>query len=214
MAGPIRRSEFVNDLEIAGIVIRTSRQFGSATENHRANLRRALQEYIKAETTNLPRHVPLEFRHSVDELVNLKVRPRVPGWAISVSHCATLGGFLAIRSSNGVGIDFENENRVSEAITMRVASFPDEKTVLDSIKKASAACALFWVAKEASIKAFGNRFPDEAPHFGEVEISAIDLTKRTFTARRNGLFAHGRFLDFGAECDSDIVGAIASIYQS
>ncbi len=204
----------MNEKALEGLVIRTSREFGSTTDDHRARLRLALKNFITEETAKVPGHHGADFQHAVEALANLKIRPRVPGWAISVSHCATLGGFLATKSADDVGIDFENQHRVSEPLAMRVASFPDEKNVLETLRDAGASWALFWVAKEAAIKAFGNRFPHEAPHFGEVEISAIDLSAGTFTARRDGLLARGRFLDSGIEGDSDIVGAIARIFHS
>ena len=208
----------MNELALDGLLIRTSREFGSSNANHRTQLRHALQDFIRSAAAKSQSGNEEEFLRAVNALTNLAIRPRVPGWALSVSHCGTLGGFIASKNAANnateVGIDFESASRVSESIAVRVAPFAGEKALLEMLKDTHAPWALFWVAKEAAIKAFGNRFPTEAPHFGEIEITSINLIARTFTARLHRLVSSGRFLDAIDEADASIVGAIASVSQS
>ncbi len=193
----------MNSLNIKGTLIYTAAEFGSNSQDHRSKLRDALRScvHVQINTTAGNRDSPKDFSC----LSDLSRPPRLEGWAISVSHCPLLGGFMAAPSDSHVGLDFELASRVSPQIARRVAAFSGEEKVLQNIEAAKQPFALFWSAKEAAIKAFGNLDPLLNPHFGIVEIIEIDLEHATFTAAHLNDRARGQFFTI----NSEILGAFA-----
>ena len=209
MADEIRRSEAVSGLAFEDVAIQTSPDFNSKNPNHRALIRAAIETFIESEIARLGLPRPREVEVAIANLSTLALRPAVPGWAVSISHCEHLGGFLATPSESSFGLDFELASRVSEKIATRVAAFAGEVQILKALAAAEEPMAIFWAAKESAIKAFGNRHPLAAPHFGEVEITSIDLAKRKFLARRNGELATGELLPMAARFNQLVVAAAA-----
>lgn len=198
----------MRSLKFDDIDVHLSDAFGSASPDHRVRLRTALQKHI----------AQLEpAASSVAQIGDLSKPPRIEGWAISVSHCPPLGGFIAKKSARAMGLDFEISSRVSREIAARVAAFPREKDFAEEIEKLPLPQAIFWVAKEASIKAFGNRHPDLRPHFGIIEITSFDFDALTFAAAYEGAIARGRV--FSADLNSEskvnrttaVVGAFSEL---
>ncbi len=187
---------------INGTPIHTAAEFGSNALDHRSKLREALSTWVQNFI------ISNDNRDSFADLTtlsDLSKPPRLDGWAISVSHCPSLGGFIAAPSNSHVGLDFELTARVSSQIAHRVAAFPGETKLLEQIGAAEKPLAIFWAAKEAAIKAFGNSDPLSSPHFGIVEILDIDPEHATFTAAHLDRRACGYFFDV----NSEIVGAFA-----
>lgn len=126
----------------------------------------------------------------LEAIMNLDVRPRVNGWALSISHCPSLGGVALTRGSFGLGFDVEETARVSAAATARVASFSTEKSIVEH-----ASPVAFWVAKESSIKAFSNLARIDL-NYGVVEMTSL-LADGAFTSRWKEHEAIGHLIDHG-----------------
>ncbi|MDX9731999.1 MAG: 4'-phosphopantetheinyl transferase superfamily protein [Bdellovibrionales bacterium] len=170
----IRRS-LRNDFGRPHVEVILSRDFASDHPEHRKALRARLVEvYTKLEA------------HKVDSatltrLTDLAKPPIAKGWAISISHCPLIGGLVAGPSDHHLGFDFELTSRVRPEIAKRVAVTDVEKALLESntpdispITKP----ALFWSAKEASIKLIGNQVLEQDRHartpvFNVIEISSL-----------------------------------------
>jgi hypothetical protein len=230
-------------LIVNGVSIYISPDFGSDSPDYRLRLRRALQENIrdqilKKKNPDVENHDPASdlVKNGTNRFINrfndrwmddrslrslndLSMPPRLDGWSISVSHCAGVGGFHASESQIHVGLDFEIASRVTPAIARRVAAFKSEEKILAEIETARLPPVIFWAAKEAGIKAFGNRDPLFSPHFGNIEIVAIDVDNGSFTAAHLSTRASGNFfalnrdlaemLAFGPR--SEIIGAFAKV---
>lgn len=175
-------------LDFLGSPILLSTEFGSESADHRIKLRKALQTYVRDESHHLGR--PID-RESADVLIDLSKPPRIPAWAISVSHCPVAGGFIAVPSEYALGFDLEIANRLTLPVLERVAATPREKELLRKLPIGDER-AYFWVAKEAAIKAFGNAQPNARPHFGDVELTALDASAKTFRAENVGRVVRGR----------------------
>ena len=160
--------------------------FGSKDDGHRSRVREDLQRKIAHATNeNLP--------PGYDSIADLKRRPRVDGWALSISHCPGLGGYVLGPSKNFVGFDLEESVRVTEKIVERVLPFELEKSWFPT---SGIQPALIWAAKEASIKAFGNLTRSDL-NFTLVEITSFNRDGR-FTSRHRHHHAHGVAASWGA----------------
>lgn len=93
----------------------------------------------------------LQARFGNRRLLDLKLRPSTDGWSISVSHCRSIGGWVAIPQPRRIGFDLELIDRIREEAVARVAT-PEE------IQKAPHFSYL-WCAKEAYYKALGHEQP-------------------------------------------------------
>lgn len=198
--------------QFEGFAIQTSPTFASVMPDHRMQIRCAIKEFILSHSTSREKHFSAEFAEGISNLLNLELRPRVPGWGISISHCAELGGFITGPSSRHIGLDLEVSSRVTPQLANRIAIHPGEKTILGRLENSE---ALFWVAKEAAIKAFGNRDPFDSIHLGEVEITALDFNGPSFSARRKAMTATGTFLQSASmptsTLSTNVKGAVAIV---
>lgn len=179
-------AELLARLELGSFEASLETAFGSQNENHRPLVREAIHASLEKAT-----HGNLPAGH--DSLSDLKRRPRVEGWALSVSHCPGLGGYIFGPSKNFVGFDLEESQRVSEKIVERVLPFEFEKSWY---LKSGISPALVWAAKEASIKAFGNLTRSDL-NFTLVEITSFSKDGR-FTARHRHHHANGVAGSLGA----------------
>ena len=159
--------------------------FGSQNEGHRQRVREALRLAIENANDN-------SSPPGADSLTDLKRRPRVEGWAISVSHCPGIGGYILGPSKLCVGFDLEETLRVTRPIVERVLPFELEKAWY---AKSSLEPAVIWAAKEASIKAFGNLVRADL-NFGVVELTSFTAEGR-FTARHRHHHVQGLAQGFG-----------------
>lgn len=172
-------------------------EFGSDSVGHRERLRERLYRYVLQESERLGLEIRSDFR---SRILDLSRPPRLAGWSLSISHCPTVGGFIALPSVRPIGLDLEIASRISPKVIHRIASFPSEKNHISDIElyrdrmRIEEAAASFWTAKEAAIKAFGNLDPESKPYFGDVEITAFDIPRGTFEACRVGRKAKGRML--------------------
>lgn len=201
----------MSTLEFEGAAIHLAPEFGSANPGHRDLIRESLQRFVTDSIHRSGRDVSSVEAKTIAAWSNLNTRPSFAGWAISITHCPELGGFIASPNTTFLGLDVELTTRVSLKAAERVAVFPAEKKHLRSIVAASLPVALFWVAKEASIKAFGNSTPDSPTHFGEVEIVDFDHEAGNFTGRREKAIACGKLLMPAAFPISTTAGAVAKL---
>lgn len=109
--------------------------WGSNVPNHRLLLRQRLAELCRDWPSANP-----------NDLSDLSRTPKVPGIAISVSHCPDQGGFILVKNPFlSVGFDIEMQRRFSPPLEGRVSS-PAEVA-------AAPFMGALWVAKEATFKA-------------------------------------------------------------
>ena len=201
----------MTQLLIGDILIHVGTEFGSDAETHRPRLRQALRDYLQRDVDSA----------QLESLHDLAAIPRITGWAISISHCRKLGGFVATRASDEFahcGLDFERSARVTPEIAKRIAAFAGEPAILSEIQYAGLPLALFWAAKEAAIKAFGNRDPLLAPHFGVISITKMDLVEFSFEAKYANASATGVLFSLADDlrvapinANSEIVGAFVEV---
>lgn len=188
-------SRFIADLlervELDSFKASIDPAFGSQNEDHRPRVREALRLAVEKATGDSP---PPGF----DSLTDLKRRPRVDGWAMSVSHCPGLGGYILGPSKLSVGFDLEETQRVTSPIVERVLPFELEKSwyAKSSFPSTTTWAAMIWAAKEASIKAFGNLTRSDL-NFTLVELTSFTAEGR-FTARHRHHHAQGLAQSFGA----------------
>lgn len=157
-------------MKIDGLIITATPAMAAVEPRHRDNIRTALINHLATHTA------PNRNGPDLTHLADLTRRPRLDGWAISISHCPLIGGFALAPGSFGLGIDFEITNRVSAKAAMRIATTEAER----KIAAASNATA-FWAAKESAIKAFGNLGHVDL-QFESVEVTALSEAG-SFTAR-------------------------------
>ena len=105
--------------------------FASTSTGFRLRIREALHEIVNEE-----------------RVLNLEKLPALKKEFVSISHCASLGGFVI--AANGVGFDIEETQRVSSQVAERM------KNAFDAAAPTPAA---FWTAKEAAFKALGDKQP-------------------------------------------------------
>jgi hypothetical protein len=182
---------FAEALNLDGLELITSMSYASVVPDHRSALRSLAVERLSA------RLGPLSERVRLDPLINLDLRPRIDQWAISISHCPRLGGLAIAPGSFGLGFDVEESSRVSKAASVRVAPFKGERSIVDAFSPVS-----FWVAKESSIKAFGNLGLVDL-NFTVVEITCMNADG-TFTSRWKNHEARGLLIP-----DGDVTHGIA-----
>lgn len=84
-------------------------------------------------------------------LADLKEPPRPFHWSVSVSHCPSLGGWIAAPRPAQIGFDVELKSRIQLDIVQRVSTS-------DELERAPEASFL-WVAKEAFFKALEDEQP-------------------------------------------------------
>ena len=201
----------MSTLEFEGAPIVVSPEFGSANPGHRELIRERLQHFVTDSIRRTGRAVSTSEGKTISTWSDLKNRPSLDGWGISISHCPALGGFIASPNSQCFGFDVEITTRVSMKAAKRVAVFPGEEKYLQALLERSLPVAMFWVAKEAAIKSFGNSTPDSPTHFGEVEIIDFDLAAQKFTGRRDGHIANGQLFFPPAFSDLSTAGAVAKL---
>ena len=188
------------------MIIRTAREYGSLNPNHRSALRQELQSTVRSEAHKRGLFISPD---DVERLIDLSAPPRLAACGISVSHCPELGGFAIDFDAAWIGFDVEVTSRLTSKVIERIAHFSTELTHIKNLREQA---PLLWVAKEAAIKAYGNAFPDQAPHIGDVEIVTLDLKQMRFTTRRNGIHGAGQFLDMNGETTaSTLVAAISTV---
>lgn len=183
-------AELLERAELGGFEAVLDPAFGSKDDGHRARVRGDLHSKIeKATKGSLP--------HGHESLTDLQRRPRIDGWALSISHCPGLGGYIVGASKNFVGFDLEESTRVTEKIVERVLPFELEKSWFSASQPGPAIePALIWAAKEASIKAFGNLTRSDL-NFTLVEITSFKSDGR-FTSRHRHHHARGVATSWGA----------------
>lgn len=175
---------FQQQLKLEEFELLVSPRYASSQPDHRQMLRAILVDQLAAKGAIAP------MADELDAITNLDVRPRVNGWALSISHCPSQGGVALARGSFGLGFDVEETSRVSAAAAARVASFSTEKPIVGH-----ASPVAFWVAKESSIKAFSNLARIDL-NYGVVEITSL-LPGGAFTSRWNSHEAIGHLIDQG-----------------
>lgn len=196
---------------VNGTSVMLSEDFSSRTPDHRVRLRAALLAHIESEARRLHLSVDTKDR---DSILDLSALPHIDGWGLSVSHCPDLGGFAVNPVSPAIGLDLEVASRVTARIAQRVAAFDGEKKLLLKLEESEIALspnAFFWCAKEASLKVCGNAFIGHSPHVGQVEITALDLDARTFSARGRSLAPEDRLEIDGNFFDSSVPGLVAAL---
>lgn len=182
----------MTDFSFQGHPIHIAPEFGAKAAGHRRTIREALRNYVLSES--VARGLPLD-EAARTALSDLTKPPRVAGWAISITHCPLAGGFVAIPLTPGkpafaIGLDLEIASRLRAETIARIATFPDEKKLVSKIKD-QLHLAYFWSAKEAAIKAFGHFDPGVIPHLGNVEVTMLNVTAKTFEAKRGSVRATG-----------------------
>lgn len=120
-----------------------STNWGSLEANHRAEIRYDLVNWLQ-------RHGEIS-QVEVSSLLNLQDRPRLPRYAISISHCPSAGGWAIQERATHLGLDIEVRSRVSSAIVGRLSTASELAEAPEP--------ALLWVAKEAGFKAFQSHQP-------------------------------------------------------
>ncbi len=108
-----------------------SQDWGSQNPNHREQIHHALQVELSAGMTSQNLHTTDPFQQN--------------SATSSISHCPQLGGFATITSPWKIGIDVEQQDRVSLAVANRVCRDSSE------CNQAPSPSAL-WTAKEAAFK--------------------------------------------------------------
>ncbi|MGE4130168.1 MAG: hypothetical protein AB7F86_00940 [Bdellovibrionales bacterium] len=86
-------------------------QFGSRTEGYRQRVR----DSISSSLTGLE-------SDDLANLVQLEKVPVVRGWSLSITHCPSVGGWVAVPGSQPIGLDIEIQNRLTSNIVNRIAS--------------------------------------------------------------------------------------------
>jgi phosphopantetheinyl transferase (holo-ACP synthase) len=111
-------------------------QFAAATGDFRKRIRQSIRERLSPET---------------ESLMNLDLLPTLPDWSISISHCQSLGGWIAIPKPNGIGLDIERLDRITTKVVNRIAQEGELDNIPDPL--------LLWCAKESYFKALGPAQP-------------------------------------------------------
>ncbi len=122
-----------------GVLGRISAEWASDRADHRRLIRESLRRDLGLTSAE----------H--DRLSDLKLRPSVSGWSISISHCPLAGGWLARKSQDGLGFDLEDSTRIREPLVNRIAG-PGELGGCPDPRR-------LWVAKEAYFKALAPDHP-------------------------------------------------------
>ena len=112
-------------------------EWKSASENHRLNIRKAMQDKFSSNFSI----------QQLTELNNLNWLPECNLGYFSISHCKSIGGFSFSIFKHG--FDVEEINRISVSVLKR--------TCCESEFTNSPRPEFLWVAKEASLKAHSNR---------------------------------------------------------
>jgi phosphopantetheinyl transferase (holo-ACP synthase) len=175
---------FGEKLNLPDLEITAAATYASTVTNHREALRALAVDRISKRSAK-----PLS-REELSDLQNLESRPRLSQWALSISHCPSLGGLAMAPGAFGLGFDVEQSTRVSEAVAKRVAPFAGELEIV-----AHATPVSFWVAKESAIKAFGNLGKVDL-NYALVEITSLK-NDGSFAARWMAHEARGFFMNEG-----------------
>lgn len=165
-------------------------EFGSNANDHRHAIRSSLQQSLSSVA-----------KENLDSLVDLKKVPRLKTYAISISHCPSLGGFVYAEKYTpqlAIGFDIELISRVTFPIAARVLPHEVERELKAVIlQKETSLPAQVWAAKEAAIKCFANSFEDVTPltssagvHFGNVAIKTFEPIQMSAETRDTFLDAH------------------------
>lgn len=115
----------------------------SQNKEHRLHIRQSLQRQL----------APLDAG-----LLELARRPRLPGWSISISHCPSVGGWVALPGSNRVGLDIEELSRIQLPIVRRIS----EKSEIQCAPRPE----FIWCAKEAFYKGLDSDQPQVISELG------------------------------------------------
>jgi hypothetical protein len=96
--------------------------------------------------------------------------PRPKDWSVSISHCRSFGGWLAVPRPHRIGFDAEESSRVQVRIVERVCSRQEIAECPDP--------AYLWSAKEAYFKALEHEQPQ----------TITELTVRDWMPMGSGIF--------------------------
>jgi phosphopantetheinyl transferase (holo-ACP synthase) len=176
LLGKTVEAEMANKLGLSGLQCELSKNFASQVPEHRAQIRRALEESILGQARKNRSSADLP---SLDlaSLANLSLPPRIQDFAISISHCPTLGGFVHLPKSasvQGVGFDIEIADRVSTPVAKKVLPHAPEQflhSAIDAGDESISGC--IWAAKESSIKSMGNVLVDRQIFYGNVALTSF-----------------------------------------
>jgi phosphopantetheinyl transferase (holo-ACP synthase) len=122
---------FQKTLAVNALHLSLRQDWGSQNQNHREQIHHALQIEFNADMTSQNLHTTTQVQQN--------------GTTCSISHCPQLGGFATITSPWKIGMDVEQQDRVSIAVANRVCRDPSE---CDQVPSPSA----LWTAKEAAFK--------------------------------------------------------------
>lgn len=155
--------EMARALNLAGLHCELSELFASEAPDHRDKIRHALKRSISSSSAG-------NSIDNLDSLLDMKMLPRLPHQAVSISHCPSLGGFVHLaknKSFLAIGFDIEIANRVSVAVARKILPHSSElflRTLVDvesedqaeDRAEVPAIAACIWAAKESAIKSIGN----------------------------------------------------------
>ena len=118
----------------AGLQIHLHADYGSSNPSYR-NLIRT--------------HLALLEENASADILDLNKIPTLSHHSVSISHCASLGGFAVVNQPKQIGFDIEVFDRVSDAVAQRIST-PEEC-------RAAPNSAALWVAKEATFKSLRSK---------------------------------------------------------
>lgn len=141
--------------------------WGSELSESRALIRSHLIQYWQSKAGNQI----LDFQDFVkspgassvieelDEMRTNKI-PNLPWASQSISHCKTMGGWMATSQRFGMGFDLEERSRLSLKLISRIATPTEISESPDAL--------FLWSAKEASFKSLSRR--NQPQIFSQIEI--------------------------------------------
>lgn len=138
-------SHIQKEIEDSDFKIITFTDWSSSHQGHRLQIRQHIAENYSA----------FFKRDQMAKLFDLTQIPQPENVSLSISHCASVGGYVF--SHYNVGFDIEEKKRISPSVLKRVCSSAELNSAPDP--------AFLWSAKESAYKALSKQMISFETHF-------------------------------------------------